>query len=191
MRLGGSRILGNHPTVYPRCDRHVFSTYVHLINMENNGSSRAEGAGRGTRPCSHRILVVDDDGDIRRLNSEALAGSGYHVDAAEDGAVGWEALNANSYDLLITDHDMPKLSGIDLIKKLRSARMGVPVILSSGVISGEKLEPPLVAALPKPFTLDQLLGTVRQVLRATESDRESWDLSQIRPGLPSADGYRL
>ena len=74
---------------------------------------------------------------------------------------GWEALNANSYDLLITDHDMPKLSGIDLIKKLRSARMAVPIILSSGVMSGQKLEPPLVAALPKPFTLDQLLGTVR------------------------------
>jgi len=124
-------------------------------------------------------------------SAEALAGSGYHVDAAEDGAAGWEALNANSYDLLITDHSMPKLSGINLIKKLRSARMAVPVILSSGIISGEKLELPLVAALPKPFTLDQLLGTVRQVLRATESDRERGDPSQIGPSPPSADGCRL
>ena len=164
--------------------------------MQNNGYSRTEGqtgvsAEPGINPCAQRILVVDDDSDLRQLSTATLAGSGYHVDAAEDGAAGWEALNANSYDLLITDHYMPRLSGIDLIKKLRSARMAVPIILSSGVMSGQKLEPPLVAALPKPFTLDQLLGTVRQVLRASEIDRERGDPSQIRPSPPSADGYRL
>lgn len=133
--------------------------------------------------------MVDDDSDIRQLSTEALAGSGYHVDVAEDGAAGWEALNANSYDLLITDHNMPKLTGIDLIKKLHSARMSVPVILSSGVISGEALELQLAATLPKPFTLDQLLGTVRQVLRAIEGER--MDPSLVRQNPAFADGYRL
>lgn len=158
--------------------------------MQNNGSSRADGpTGPGTSPYPHRILVVDDDSDIRQLSTEALAGSGYHVDVAEDGAAGWEALNANSYDLLITDHNMPKLTGIDLIKKLHSARMSVPVILSSGVISGEALELQLAATLPKPFTLDQLLGTVRQVLRAIEGER--MDPSLVRQNPAFADGYRL
>ena len=59
-----------------------------------------------------RILVVDDDDDIRRFNAEALTGSGYHVEAAVDGAAGWEALNADRYDLLITDNSMPNISGI-------------------------------------------------------------------------------
>lgn len=149
----------------------------------------AAPVGYGTNPRHDRILVVEDDSDLRQLSAEVLACSGYHVDAAEDGAAGWEALNTNSYDLLITDHNMPKLSGINLIKKLRSARMAMPVILSSGIMSGEKLELPLVAALPTPFSRDQLLGTVRQVLRATESDRESLDPSQMRPSPQSADGY--
>ena len=56
----------------------------------------------------HRILVVEDDISIRRLNTEVLRRSGYEVDAAEDGAAAWEALNADSYDLMITDNNMPK-----------------------------------------------------------------------------------
>ena len=60
----------------------------------------------------YHILVVDDDGDIRHLNSEVLACSGYKVDVAADGALGWDALQLNSYDLLLTDHDMPNLTGV-------------------------------------------------------------------------------
>lgn len=64
--------------------------------------------------------------------SEVLIRHGYHVDAAEDGAVAWDALQANRYDLMITDNAMPHLTGIELLKKLRAARMTLPVIMATG-----------------------------------------------------------
>jgi len=119
---------------------------------------------------SQHILVVEDDGGIRRLSALVLAGSGYEVAAAEDGAAGWEALHAHNFDLLITDNDMPKLTGLELVKKVRSARMTLPVILATGLLPEEELERhpwlQLAATLLKPFSADQLLATVKEVLRA-------------------------
>ncbi|MBI3417240.1 MAG: response regulator, partial [Verrucomicrobia bacterium] len=67
---------------------------------------------------------------------------------------------------------MPKLSGIDLIKRLRFARMNLPIILVSGTISkvelDQKLSLQLAATLPKPFAPDELLETVRNVLGTTD-----------------------
>jgi DNA-binding response OmpR family regulator len=121
-----------------------------------------------------RILVVDDEPDIRLLNAEVLQNSGYHVDTAEDGKAGWEAIHATrhspeSYALLITDHDMPGLSGLALIKKVRAAHMALPVIIATGTLLTEDLmtrypwlQP--VAMLVKPYSVQQLLGTVEAVL---------------------------
>jgi len=126
---------------------------------------------------AHRILVVDDDGDLRRLNAEVLIRFGYHVDTAEDGTAGWEALQASRhapecYTLLITDHEMPGLSGLALVKKLRAARMALPVIMATGRLPTEDLmnrypwlQP--VATLVKPYSVEQLLVTVQDVLRET------------------------
>ena len=124
-----------------------------------------------TRP-SHRILVVDDDAHIRRLSAEALVGSGYHVDAAEDGAAAWEALQIKAFSLMITDQNMPKLTGFELLKKVHAARMALPVIMATGASPTEEfiqypwLKP--AATLLKPYTVEELLGTVREVLSATE-----------------------
>ena len=121
---------------------------------------------------SRRILVVEDDEDIRRLNAEVLSGSGYKVDAAADGAIAWDTLKINSYDLLVTDHQMPKATGLELLKKLRAARMALPVILVSGTIPTHELSRhpwlQIDATLLKPYTPDELLATVRKVLYATD-----------------------
>lgn len=117
----------------------------------------------------HRILVVDDDDSIRRLDTAVLTRAGYDVDAAEDGAVAWRTLNAESYDLLITDNNMPALTGIELLQKMRAARMCLPVIVASGTFL-----PPATAVRPwlqpqatllKPYSIEQLLDTVNKVLR--------------------------
>ena len=122
-----------------------------------------------------RILVVDDEPDIRRLNAEVLESSGYHVVTAEDGLAGWKALHAvrhapESYALLITDHDMPGLSGLALVKKLRAARVALPVIVATGTLPTEDIFTrypwlPPAATLVKPYSIEQLLGTVKAVLR--------------------------
>jgi DNA-binding response OmpR family regulator len=63
---------------------------------------------------------------------------------------------------------MPKLSGIELVKKVRSARMTLPIILASGALPTEELERSpclqLAAALQKPIAIDELLKTVKKVL---------------------------
>jgi DNA-binding response OmpR family regulator len=148
----------------------------------------------------YRILVVDDDSDIRRLNAEVLRRSGYQVDTAEDGDAAWKALHAvsydpESYDLLITDHDMPGLTGLDLFKKLRAARMELPVIMATGSLPppdpAQSLWLHPTATLLKPYTIAELLGTVRAVLHANESTFREMEPRPNWRSQPPAEGLRL
>jgi CheY-like chemotaxis protein len=75
---------------------------------------------------------VEDDPKLRHINAMVLHHAGYHVDAAEDGAAGWNALKASRYDVLMTDNSMPKVTGLELIQKVRSEEMPLSVILASG-----------------------------------------------------------
>jgi acetyltransferase-like isoleucine patch superfamily enzyme/CheY-like chemotaxis protein len=120
-----------------------------------------------------RILVAEDDHVVRRFNAIALSDSGYQVDLAEDGAAAWDAIQTNHYDLLITDNKMPRLSGIELIERLHSMNVDVPIILASGISPAElkqSLQP--VTVLQKPFAMDELLGTVKTVLRPPQKSAE-------------------
>ena len=144
---------------------------------------------------THRILVAEDNDDMRRLNSEVLIDSGYHVDAAEDGAVAWDALQLNRYDLVVTDQNMPKVTGVELLKKLRAASMALPVVMATSELPNEEfirypwLQPS--ATLLKPYTVGELLGTVTEVLRATESAREQTAAPPNWQSEPAAKGLQL
>jgi CheY-like chemotaxis protein len=121
---------------------------------------------------SCRILVVEDDDIIRAIVAHAVAQLGHEVDTAENGEQGWAALKARNYDLLITDNNMPCLTGLELVQMLRSASMTLPVILASGGTS--RVDPALriSAMLPKPFFTDQLLKLVQEVLHTTAGEME-------------------
>jgi DNA-binding response OmpR family regulator len=117
---------------------------------------------------SKRILVADDEQDIRELISVYLIRSGYEVDTAKDGADAWRALNEVSYYMLITDYKMPRVTGMELIRMMRSKDMALPVILVSGTMPTEELirHPWLRvdATLDKPFTHEELLEAVNKVI---------------------------
>ena len=142
--------------------------------MPQAGEPASPTLQRKPKP-THHILVADDDPLICMLHGEILAESGYHVDAAEDGADAWETLQLKNYHLLITDHEMPRMSGIELIKKMRAARMTLPVIMVSGVMPTQELqEQPWLqinAIMHKPHHITELLTTVKEVLDATVSAR--------------------
>jgi DNA-binding response OmpR family regulator len=155
--------------------------------------SQTKRRARASLPCpvpsGHRILVVENEGDIRKLNTEVLTQSGYSVDAAGNGAVAWEAIQRHGYDLVLTDYEMPKATGVDLVRKLRAARMALPVIMCTGTLPMEEftrrpwLQP--AAMLTKPYTIDELLGTVRQVLlSANGSSRQSTPPRVRHPRVP-------
>jgi CheY-like chemotaxis protein len=122
----------------------------------------------------HRILVVDDDSDTRQLSVDVLAGSGYDVEAVKDGAAGWEALQADNYDLIVTDNKMPRMTGIEMLEKLRFARISIPTIMATRNLPMHEfarkpwLKPD--ATLQRPFSNDDLLETVKNVLRTDDSN---------------------
>ena len=159
--------------------------------MKANGLLPAvELAGAPVQCPAHprrRILVVDEDSDLRLLYADVLVRPDCQVDGAEDGAAGWEALQANNYHLLITEHSLPRLTGVELVRKLRAARMAVPVVMAAIRLPTYELARnpslQLAATLPKPFAVDALLDTVRSVLRATDSPREQ--ISRCQPGEAS------
>jgi two-component system alkaline phosphatase synthesis response regulator PhoP len=117
-----------------------------------------------------RILVVDDEPAIRRLNCDLLMEEGYEVDAVTNGVLAWDTLNRNHYDLLITDNLMPKMSGVELLEKLHACRRFLPVIMATGTIPAEevKCQPwfRIATVLLKPYTMQELLETVRNSLRS-------------------------
>ena len=126
-----------------------------------------EGSQNYSTPA--RVLIVDDDPNTRELYTMVLAGAGYRSDAAENGASAWRLLSnaPDRYALVITDHRMPGLSGIELIRMMRAAEMVLPVILSTGTsFHGSPLfeELGIGAFLHKPCTLRELTGAVKKLI---------------------------
>src|SRR5262249_40558599 len=80
-----------------------------------------------------RILVVDDSITVRELERQLLENQGYAVDVAVDGIDGWNAVRTRRYDLVVSDIDMPRLDGIQLVAHIKEdARLkSVPVIIVS------------------------------------------------------------
>ncbi len=122
----------------------------------------------------HRILVVADDGDTRHLRADGLANCGYEVEAAKDGAAGWDALQAKTYDLVITDNKMPKMTGIEMLEKLFYARLPTLTIMATRYLPKDEfarkpwLSPD--AVLQRPFSNYDLVATVKNVLRTDDGN---------------------
>jgi two-component system sensor histidine kinase and response regulator WspE len=80
-----------------------------------------------------RILVIDDSLTVRELERKLLGNRGYIVDVAVDGLDGWNAVRTGHYDLVLTDVDMPRLDGVELLKLIRkdSRLKSLPVMIVS------------------------------------------------------------
>jgi two-component system sensor histidine kinase and response regulator WspE len=86
----------------------------------------------GARP-SKRVLVVDDSITVRELERQLLRNHGYEVVVAVDGKDGWNSLRAEPFDLVVTDVDMPRMNGLELVQAMRNdaALRNLPVIIVS------------------------------------------------------------
>lgn len=91
------------------------------------------GTASGREPARKRVLVVDDSFTVRELERKLLDAGGYDVEVAVDGMDGWNAVRAGAFDLVVTDIDMPRMDGIDLVKLIRrDARLRtLPVMVVS------------------------------------------------------------
>jgi CheY-like chemotaxis protein len=115
------------------------------------------------------ILVVEDEPLHRELLVHAVIGAGFDAHIAKNGEEGWEALGRIKYALVITDHEMPRLTGLELIERLREVSQTPPCILISGCLPApgnllvKSVRPG--AVLSKPFTVAQLIRTISRLLR--------------------------
>jgi two-component system response regulator MprA len=123
---------------------------------------------------ARRVLVVDDEAGVRRSIERVLSVAGFHVTAVPDGAQALARLDAEVFDLLIIDVYMPDMDGLGLMRELRSRNDRTPILaVSGGGDSPHALDPEGALAvarafgagvLPKPFTVDELLGAVSALL---------------------------
>jgi CheY-like chemotaxis protein len=121
-----------------------------------------------------RILVADDNEMVRFLISRVLGSEGFDVFLTTDGKEAWDELRRKQYDLLVTDNDMPRLAGLNLIELVRKAGMSLPIILASGSLTDNVMRdyPQLniAAMVPKPFNLWEFVKIVRNVLGISVED---------------------
>lgn len=117
-----------------------------------------------------RVLVVDDEPQIRRALRTALSGHGYEVELAEDGSTALDALARRLPDIVLLDLAMPRVDGLEVVRQTREWSQ-VPII----VLSARGDERDKVAALDlgaddyltKPFGMEELLARLRAALRRT------------------------
>ena len=116
-----------------------------------------------TRP---KVLIVDDDDDVREVVSQTLSASRYDVKAFSDGADAIEAARHESFDLAVVDLKMPGTSGATVIKEIKKRQPDLPVVVITGSLdpSQEGLDGMFSRLLHKPFRIEELRKTVEEVL---------------------------
>ena len=116
-----------------------------------------------------RILVTDDDDDIRTFLKTALEAAGYAVDTALDGEQGSYLARTNDYDLVLLDNSLPKKMGVLVCKEIRQANKHMPIIMIS--VQSEIPEKIILLNegaddyITKPFSFDELLARIQASLR--------------------------
>jgi PAS domain S-box-containing protein len=112
-----------------------------------------------------RVLIVDDDDDVRAFLGESLEGLGCTVVSAASGRQGLEALRENRPDLALIDYAMPGMNGAEVAQAARELHPDLPIVFVTGYAESEQLEAVLggnVPVLRKPFTLAELAAAVEQ-----------------------------
>jgi len=134
--------------------RHVFANTRQAERMRIDSTRVREQepeAGAGLR-----LLVVEDDPDNRQLLQEVLGMLGHRVTAAGSGEEGLEAFRPGLFDALVTDLNLPGMSGLELAETLLAAQPGLKIVIASGVgpTGGQGGHP--YANLTKPYRVDEL-----------------------------------
>lgn len=124
-----------------------------------------------------KILIVDDEDSLRELLLIMLQREGYLVDAAENGAVAFEKISQENYDLIISDIQMPKVSGIELLRKIRKQEIDVTVLMITAFSSTEEaVEAMKLGAydyITKPFKNDEIRLVIKKALERTQLQAEN------------------
>jgi DNA-binding response OmpR family regulator len=141
------------------------------------------------------ILVVEDDARVARLVARGLTEAGHRVDLAADGDEGLARAESGAYDLIVLDVMLPELSGIEVAREVRKARVRTPILM----LTARDAVPDRVLGLDagaddyltKPFALEELLARVRAMgRRAAESMDEVLQVGDLKLDIPRHEARR-
>lgn len=136
---------------------------------------------------SMRILIADDDPDIRDILKITLAEEQYEIVEAENGQEAWEKITTENVDLVLLDYKMPVLDGREVCRRVKEDILlqHIPVIMVTGkgeiVDKVEGLDAGADDYIVKPFDPQELLARIRMVLRRAQRDLEANPLTRL-PG---------
>ena len=120
-----------------------------------------------------RILVVDDEADIRMTLSMVLMAAGYEVDGVEDGEAALESMENRSYDLVLLDLMLPHVGGLEVLRRLPRKAQDTPVVVISAMGQEEAMQESLslgaASFVAKPFTNQAVVQAVAQTMAGSSS----------------------
>ena len=117
-----------------------------------------------------KILFVDDSASMRQIVGMAISGAGYDVTSAEDGVDAMIKVEADKFDAIISDVNMPNMNGIELIKAIKQNANNkfAPIIMLTTESSDELKQQGKAAGakvwVVKPFKPDQLIGVIKKLI---------------------------
>ena len=140
-----------------------------------------------------RILIIEDEEKMARMLARVLREEGYVAETAGDGRIGLGRALDDSFDLLIVDWMLPERSGVQIVRGLRAAEVGTPVLMLTARDQVEDRVDGLDAGaddyLPKPFALPELLARVRALTRRPRGEIGDGE-TEIRAGDITLDPVR-
>ena len=141
--------------------------------VASGAESAARARGARSAEGSHRILVADDEANIRELLERFLTKWGYEVDLACDGEEALLAILHHRPDLILMDVYMPKRTGLDVLLKMRAEGIDTPVIVISGYANASFVQDGLALGaefLPKPIDIQDLESAVKYLLPGAQPE---------------------
>ncbi|MGH8459584.1 MAG: response regulator, partial [Nevskiales bacterium] len=161
------------------------------------GTSSQPAQQEGRPAPRKRILIIEDDKDIRGLLRYDLEREGFRVSESEDGVEGLAQVRKSPPDLLVLDLMLPRLSGLEICKQVRreEATQRIPIL----ILTARSEEPDRIVGLElgaddyvtKPFSPRELVARVKALLRRTEPVAVSSEPVRVGPLLIDPVSYRV
>jgi CheY-like chemotaxis protein len=152
------------------------------------GDTKKSVFSNTARAIPRRILVADDDKSIQKLVSKFLAFMGFEVALAGNGIEALAAFLESSFDLVLTDLQMPAMDGLSLAGHIKARSPSTPVILLTGsdreTVRKQVKRAPVDSVIFKPFRLEDLQRTVQGALASREREHGSMGVAQPLAASP-------
>jgi CheY-like chemotaxis protein len=155
-QLGGALKIDSRPGSGTRIDLWL------PISKDQAGPTKSE-ARATLETFKGRVLVVDDEPFVRMTTADMLQGLGYETEEAEDASEAERRITAGErFDLVVSDHLMPGMSGAELARRMREQFPEIPVLIVSGYADAKGVSPDL-ARLSKPFRQAELAEAIKKM----------------------------